>query len=60
MVRIDGEQWDGPSGSERLIVQVAEGRHVIEVQREGYEPFTTEVEVRRGETTPLNISLRRR
>jgi hypothetical protein len=59
-IRIDGERWDGPSDDERLIVQVAEGRHTIEVERDGYERFTTEIDVRRGETTPLNISLRRR
>jgi hypothetical protein len=61
VVRIDGERWDGPAGGdERLIVQVTEGRHVIEVERDGYEPFTTEVDVRRGDTEPVNISLRRR
>jgi len=61
VVRIDGEEWDGPSnGDERLIVQVAEGQHRIEVDRDGYEPFSTDVDVRRGETTPVNISLRRR
>ena len=43
----------------RLVVQVSEGRHVVEVERDGYDPFTTEVEVREGETRPLNISLRR-
>ena len=58
-VRIDGEQWDGPSNDERLIVQVTEGHHVVEVERDGYERFTTEVDVRRGETAPLNIGLRR-
>lgn len=59
-VLIDGERWEGPSDDERLIVQVAEGRHVVEVDRDGYEHFTTEIEVRRGETVPLNISMRRR
>ncbi|MGC4081396.1 MAG: PEGA domain-containing protein [Vicinamibacterales bacterium] len=59
-VTIDGERWNGPSNDERLIVQVSEGRHVIEVERDGYEPFTTEVDVRGGETAPVNISLRRR
>lgn len=59
-IRIDGERWDGPSGDERLIVQVTEGRHTIEVEREGYERFTTEIDIRRGETTPININLRRR
>ncbi len=60
VVRIDGERWDGPEGSDdRLVVQVSEGRHIVEVERDGYERFTTEVEVRQGETRPLNISLRR-
>ena len=60
IVRIDGERWDDPDGRDaRLVVQVAEGRHVVEVERDGYERFTTEVEVRRGETRPLNVSLRR-
>ena len=59
-MRIDGERWDGPDGRDgRLVVQVSEGRHVVEVERDGYDPFTTEVEVREGETRPLNISLRR-
>jgi hypothetical protein len=58
---IDGERWEGPSSTdERLIVQVPEGHHVIEVQRDGYERFTTEIDVRRGETTPVTISLQRR
>ena len=61
VVRIDGERWDGPAnGDERLIVQVPEGHHVIEVEREGYDRFTTELDVRPGETTPVNINLRRR
>ncbi len=61
VVRIDGERWDGPeSNDERLIVQVTEGHHVIEVERDGYERFTTDLDVQAGETTPVNINLRRR
>lgn len=60
VVHIDGERWDGPEGrDDRLVVQVPEGHHVIEIERDGYERFTTEVEVRRGETRTLNVSLRR-
>jgi hypothetical protein len=58
-VLIDGEHWDGPRNNERLIVQVPEGQHRVEVQREGYAPFVTDIEVRRGETAPVNVSLRR-
>jgi hypothetical protein len=59
-VVIDGEPWEGPRGQERLIVQVSEGTHHVEVRRDGYETFSTDVTVRRGETTPLNVSLRTR
>ena len=57
-ILIDGERWEGPASTdERLIVQVPEGHHVIEVQREGYERFTTEIDVSRGETTPVTHQL---
>jgi hypothetical protein len=56
-VLIDGERWQGPEGSERLVVQVSEGSHRIEVRKEGYVPFTTTVRMRSGETAPLNVSL---
>jgi hypothetical protein len=56
-VLIDGEQWQGPEGEERLTVHVAEGPHRVEIRKEGFVPFATDVIVRRGETTPLNVSL---
>ena len=59
-VLIDGEAWQGPQGQERLFVEVSEGTHRVQVQKEGYEPFSMDIQVRRGETTPLNISLRTR
>jgi hypothetical protein len=60
VIRVDGERWEGPSGDERLIVQVHEGHHVIEAERDGYERFTTDVDVRAGETVPISINLRKR
>ena len=59
-VMIDGEHWDGPaSGNDRLVIQVSEGRHRIEVTRDGYVSFSTDVDVRRGESLPVNVSLAR-
>jgi len=59
-VRIDGEHWVGPaSGDDRLVVQVSEGHHRIEVTKDGYVAFTTEVDVQRGQSIPLNVSLAR-
>ena len=59
-ILIDGERWAEPQGPERLVVEVAEGTHRVQVQREGFEPFSADVMVRRGETTPFNVSLRTR
>lgn len=59
-VTIDGEHWDGPaSGNDRLVIQVSEGRHHVEVRKDGYVPFSTEIDVRRGESLPVNVSLAR-
>jgi hypothetical protein len=56
-VLIDGERWHGPAHDERLIVQVSEGPHRVEVQKDGYQRFSIEVQVRRGEAVPVNVSL---
>jgi hypothetical protein len=56
-VTIDGEKWEGPQDNERFVVQLPPGRHVIEVQKDGYRRYTTEVVVRSNETAPLNVAL---
>jgi hypothetical protein len=57
-VFIDGERWDS-SGDDRLVVQVAPGVHHIEVRREGYRTYATDITARPGETSNVNISLTR-
>lgn len=59
-ILIDDERWQGPEGPGPLVVQLAQGLHRVEVRMEGYETFTTEVQVREGETVPVNVSLPRR
>jgi hypothetical protein len=59
VVFIDGERWEWPAGDSRLVVDVPEGTRRIEVRREGHQPYTTSVIVRRGEETTLNVSLPR-
>jgi hypothetical protein len=54
---IDGERWEASPGDQRLLVEVSEGRHVVEIRMSGYRPFSTEVVVRPRQTTPLNVSL---
>ena len=57
-ILIDGEHWSGRT-NDRLVVQLSPGRHVVEIRLSGYRTFSTEVEVRDGQTIPLNISLTR-
>jgi len=57
-VIIDGSVWRRPDTQEPLVIEVAEGPHTIELRKTGYRSYVTRVEVRRGETTPLNVSLR--
>jgi hypothetical protein len=57
-VSIDGEAWRAPGGQERLVVEVAEGSHTVEIRKAGFRTYITQIEVRRGESTPLNVSLR--
>ena len=58
-VLIDGERWDSSGGNERLVVQVGPGQHHIEARREGYRTYQSDVTVRPGETSTVNISLNR-
>jgi hypothetical protein len=54
---IDGEPWQGPAGIDRLI-ELPEGQHTIQVSKRGYVSFLTEIRVRRGETSTLDVTLR--
>ena len=58
-VFINGEPWRAPAGAERLVVFLSPGTHRVEIRKEGFDPFVAAVEVRRGERTPLNVSLAR-
>lgn len=57
LVYIDGERWVGPESDGRLVVQLPPGRHLIEVRAPGYRSYVSEVDVRPGETAPVNVSL---
>jgi PEGA domain len=57
VVLIDGERWHNSDPGARLVVHVTEGTHRVEVRKEGYKPFVTTIDVRRGEVNTLNVSL---
>jgi hypothetical protein len=58
-VLIDGEPWSSPAGADRLVVHLAPGTHRVEIRKDGFDAFVTAFEIRRGETTVLNVSLAR-
>jgi hypothetical protein len=59
VVMIDGERWDGPPDNDRLVVQLPEGPHRVEIRKDGFGSYTSTVDVRRGDETALNVSLTR-
>lgn len=58
-VLIDDELWQGFEGYDRLVVEIGAGVHDVEVRRDGYRTYRTQVDVREGDTTMLNVSLPR-
>jgi len=56
-VLIDGEHWTGSGETGTLQVQLAPGSHHVEVRAPGRQPYVSDITVRAGETTPLNVSL---
>lgn len=57
IVLVDGDEWDRPEGESRFYIDLAEGSHSVEVRKEGYRTYTRSIQVRRGETVTLNVSL---
>ncbi len=56
-VFIDGERWDTPAGQNRLLVELSEGTHRVEIRKAGFKTYTSSVTIRSGETVTLNVSL---
>lgn len=58
-VLIDGERWEGSPQDERLVVQLAPGTHTVEIRKDGYRRYITEVSIRSRETATLNVAMTR-
>lgn len=56
-VFIDDERWEAPAGENRLLVEVSEGTHRIEIRKDGFKPYASTIRVRGGETVSVNVSL---
>ncbi len=57
VVLVDGEEWDRPEGEDRFTIELPEGPHRLEVRKDGFRTYMRTVDVRRGQTITLNVSL---
>jgi len=56
-VLIDGEAWQRSPGNEPLVVQLGAGTHHIEIRKEGYRSYLTDIALGNGQVRTLNVSL---
>jgi PEGA domain-containing protein len=56
-VLIDGEPWRGSLDNGPLVVQLGTGPHHIEIRREGYRSYLTDIGIVYGQTRTLNVAL---
>jgi hypothetical protein len=55
-VLVDGTPWR--DGGDRLTIDLSEGRHNIQIRKPGFVGYLTDVQIRRGETTNLDVQLK--
>jgi hypothetical protein len=56
-ITIDGESWENSGNNERLVVQLGPGVHHVQIRKDGYRTYMTDVTIRPGETTTLNVAM---
>jgi hypothetical protein len=54
---VDGEAWAAVNGQAEFLIHLPAGWHQLEVRREGYQVFSTRVELSQGHTTRLDVRL---
>jgi hypothetical protein len=56
-ILVDGERWIAPADSSRIAIELAPGRHTVEIRKSGFSVYREEVLIRPGASTNLNVSL---
>lgn len=54
---VDGEAWAAVEGQDEFVIHLPAGWHQIEARRDGYQPFSTRVELSQGQLTRLHVRL---
>ena len=56
-VLIDGEVWRGSGDNGPLVVQLGAGTHHIEIRKDGYRSYLTDLPFANGQARTLNVAL---
>jgi hypothetical protein len=56
-IAVDGDLWLGTATRTELAIHVPAGWHELEVRKQGYQTFRTEIELVEGATIRLNVQL---
>jgi hypothetical protein len=56
-ILVDGERWSPSADSSRFAVELAAGRHTIEVRKPGFQTYREDVLIRPNAPTNLNVGL---
>jgi hypothetical protein len=56
---VDDEPWVAVEGRTELVIHIEAGWHKLEVRKDGYQTFRTDVQLAEGATSRLNVKLSR-
>lgn len=56
-ILVDGERWEGTAPDGRLLIQLGTGTHHIEIRKNGYRTYLSDVNIRDGQSRPVNVAL---
>jgi hypothetical protein len=56
-ILIDGERWDTPASDAPITVQLSTGPHHLELRKDGFMPYSTDIVIRQDDVTRVNVSL---
>jgi non-canonical (house-cleaning) NTP pyrophosphatase len=56
-VLVDGAPWRAQN-QDRMLIELSEGRHNIQIRKAGFVGYLTDVQIHRGDTTNLDVRLK--
>jgi hypothetical protein len=56
-ILVDGQPWGRPSADNRFALELSEGRHQVEVRKDGFGSYVRTIDLLSGRTVTLNVAL---